>query len=178
MANPSTTSPTLLKRPSFSTFNPMDQLSQSQINQYQEAFALFDIDGDGSITAEELKKTLESLGVKINLDEVRDIINEFDINGDQKIDFREFVIMMLMNNDSEDDYEAAFKVFDADGDGAVLLADIGVIMRNLGVSLNQEEQRELFSQIDQDKNGKITYDEFVKLMKMNRKQRSRKSLFG
>jgi len=167
-----------MKRPSFSNFNPMDQLSTSQIGQYQEAFALFDTDGDGTITSQELKKTLESLGVTITLDEVRDIINEFDLNGDQKIDFREFVIMMVMNNDSDDDYEAAFKVFDADGDGAVLLSDMSVIMRNLGVSLTKEEQQELFSQIDQDKNGKITYDEFVKLMKMGRKQRSRKNLFG
>jgi len=54
--------PTLLKRPSFSTFNPLDQLSKSQISQYQEAFSLFDKDGDGTIDTKELGTVMRSLG--------------------------------------------------------------------------------------------------------------------
>jgi calcium-dependent protein kinase len=58
------------------------------------AFADFDEDGSGSITAEELTSKLLELGIKNSKEEVEDIIKEVDVNHDGTIDYQEFVQLM------------------------------------------------------------------------------------
>lgn len=57
------------------------------------AFNLFDKDGSGSISADEVKSVL---GVGKNIDEKiwNEIVREVDENGDGEISFLEFKIMM------------------------------------------------------------------------------------
>ncbi|MEW5299955.1 MAG: hypothetical protein WDW38_002778 [Sanguina aurantia] len=58
----------------------------------KRAFEEFDLDGNGCITREELTIALSKLGVSTeNIDE---IIQEVDTDGDNEIDFNEFCIMM------------------------------------------------------------------------------------
>ena len=45
------------------------------------AFALFDRDGDGAITAKELKLTMTTLGFKIDDVVVKQMIDKFDADG-------------------------------------------------------------------------------------------------
>merc|ERR1712088_1020693 len=54
------------------------------------AFKVFDRDGDGLITAEELRLTMNNLGEPITEEEVKAMIAEADIDGDGKINFVEF----------------------------------------------------------------------------------------
>ena len=46
----------------------------------REAFDMFDKDKNGQISEDELMCVMCSLGIKPTLQEVRDIINEFDID--------------------------------------------------------------------------------------------------
>ena len=59
-----------------------------------KSFKIFDIDGDGLITEEELKTTMDSLGEPMNEKEVKAMIAEADLDGDGKINFKEFQILM------------------------------------------------------------------------------------
>ena len=59
------------------------------------AFKVFDRDGDGLITGEELRLTMNNLGEPITEEEVRDMIAEADIDGDGKINFAEFKSLMV-----------------------------------------------------------------------------------
>ena len=52
-----------------------------------EAFKVFDKDGDGFISADELRIVMTSLGEKLTDQEVDDMLNEADTNGDGKIDY-------------------------------------------------------------------------------------------
>ena len=47
----------------------------------REAFELFDIDGDGKITTDELGTVMKSLGMNPSQDELREMIKEVDIDG-------------------------------------------------------------------------------------------------
>merc|ERR1719364_272127 len=65
------------------------------------AFRVFDLDGDGQITREELAQVLSGDRVKdveealsINKDEIERIIKEVDEDGDGQISFQEFFNMM------------------------------------------------------------------------------------
>jgi len=60
------------------------------------AFKVFDIDGDGFITAKELSKTLRALGQNVTDDDIRHMIDGADTrNADGKIDFEEFQLLMM-----------------------------------------------------------------------------------
>ena len=59
----------------------------------QEAFNFFDKDKNGTISLEEVKKAFSSMrGYKKS--DFEKILNEIDLNKDEKIDFAEFKTMM------------------------------------------------------------------------------------
>lgn len=60
----------------------------------KEAFKVFDKDGDGKISAKELKSVMSSLGEQLTDEEVQNMIKDADKNGDGEIDYDEFVLMM------------------------------------------------------------------------------------
>lgn len=60
----------------------------------KEAFKVFDKNGDGKISAEELKTVMLNLGEKLTDDEINEMIREADANGDGQVDYEEFVKMM------------------------------------------------------------------------------------
>lgn len=49
--------------------------------EYREAFRLFDKDGDGSITKEELGRVMRSLGQFARTEELQQMLQEVDIDG-------------------------------------------------------------------------------------------------
>ena len=51
------------------------------ITEYKEAFALFDRNGDGNISANELGSIMRKLGQNPTDTELRDMIREFDTDG-------------------------------------------------------------------------------------------------
>lgn len=59
-----------------------------------KSFNVFDIDGDGLITEDELQTTMSSLGDPMNEKEVKAMIAEADLDGDGKINFKEFQVLM------------------------------------------------------------------------------------
>lgn len=56
-------------------------LTDEQIAEFQEAFNLFDKDGDGKITSQELGIVMRSLGQRPTEAELRDMVNEVDEDG-------------------------------------------------------------------------------------------------
>ena len=58
------------------------------------SFNVFDRNGDGLITEDELHVTMNNLGEPMNEDEVKAMINEADLDGDGKINLREFKLLM------------------------------------------------------------------------------------
>ena len=55
------------------------------LSEIKEAFALFDKDGDGKITTKELGSVMRSLGQNPTEEELRDMINEVDADGEHFI---------------------------------------------------------------------------------------------
>jgi len=59
-----------------------------------EAFMVFDKDGNGFISAAELRHVMTNLGEKLTDEEVDEMIREADIDGDGQVNYEEFVTMM------------------------------------------------------------------------------------
>ncbi|TGZ72770.1 hypothetical protein CRM22_001903 [Opisthorchis felineus] len=58
---------------------------------YRRAFAEFDKDGDGYISAEELQVLMTSFGEALTHDDIMEMIREADKDGDGKVNFEDFL---------------------------------------------------------------------------------------
>jgi len=67
---------------------------EDQEEELREAFRVFDKDGNGFISAAELRHVMTNLGEKLTDDEVDEMIQEADIDGDGQVNYQEFVTMM------------------------------------------------------------------------------------
>ncbi|CAF4528430.1 unnamed protein product [Rotaria magnacalcarata] len=63
------------------------KLNSNQIQELQQAFALFDTDRSGSISVSELNQVLHALGVSISAQEVRQMFSAIDVDS-KIIDFK------------------------------------------------------------------------------------------
>ena len=57
----------------------------------KEAFRVFDKDGNGFISAAELRHVMTNLGEKLTDEEVDEMIREADVDGDGQVNYEEFV---------------------------------------------------------------------------------------
>lgn len=60
-----------------------------------ESFQVLDADGDGVLSLEELHSLLTTLGDKLSPRECEEILRLADTNGDGRIDYKEFVKLLL-----------------------------------------------------------------------------------
>lgn len=142
----------------------MDELLNAE---FKEAFDEFDKDGSGTISTKELLGVMRSMGQNPTEDELLALVMEVDLNGDGTIDFPEFLEMMKQKSseaDQEADLKEAFKIFDRDKDGFIDMKELKKVANMLGAMLSKEEVDEFMKEADVDGNGKLDYDEFVKMM--------------
>ncbi|XP_071079017.1 uncharacterized protein [Haliotis cracherodii] len=157
----------------------LDELTQEQIEgkvttlaqtcnkDYSRAFRLFDKDGDGTIDAKELGTVMRSLGQNPNDEELQEILEEVDADGNGYIDFEEFLGMMakkMQSRDSEEEIKEAFKVFDKESKGYLTSDELRHIMTTMGEKLTHEDVDDMIREADLDGDGKIDYLEFSKML--------------
>jgi len=72
-----------------------------QTAEIREAFRIFDRDGNGFIDSKELKHIVTQMGQVLTNAEADEFMLEADLNGDGKLDFNEFMQMMMksLNDD-------------------------------------------------------------------------------
>jgi len=63
--------------------------------EFIEAFRVFDRDGNGFVSAAELRQALTAMGEKMTDEEVDEIIKEAQIDGEGMINYERFVKMMM-----------------------------------------------------------------------------------
>ncbi len=140
---------------------------EDELNEYQEAFNLFDKDGSGSISPKEFIKVLKNLGQKISNEEADQIIKELDHDNSGEIDFDEFVSYMVKvrvktEENEEDEIIKAFQTFDVDKDDYISNQEFRHILCNIGTDrFTQDECDEIFKEADLDNDGRLNYREFV-----------------
>ncbi|CAD8083807.1 unnamed protein product [Paramecium sonneborni] len=98
--------------------NNQQVLSESQKNEIKKAFDYFDTAGSGTIEATNLKVVLRALGFDPTQEEIGKLIKDLgkgDVKYDaQRIDFQEFLEIMMVKmsqKDSLDDIKKAFNLF-------------------------------------------------------------------
>uniref|UniRef100_A0A3Q0S5L3 Lysophosphatidylcholine acyltransferase 1 n=1 Tax=Amphilophus citrinellus TaxID=61819 RepID=A0A3Q0S5L3_AMPCI len=109
----------------------------------------------------ELEDFAHFLDVPVS-DMLRDMFGLFDEHEDNRMDIREYVIALSVvcrPAKTLETMKLAFKMFEAEEDGAITESELAVILKTaLGVS--HISVSHLFTAIDVDDTGKITFDKF------------------
>uniref|UniRef100_A0ACD5ZTM7 Uncharacterized protein n=1 Tax=Avena sativa TaxID=4498 RepID=A0ACD5ZTM7_AVESA len=154
-------------------------ISSEQMSEFREAFAFFDKDGDGRISAEELSTVVRSLGQSPTPEELRDMVRDVDADGNGTIEFAEFLALMSRQHEAahaadggspEEELREAFGVFDRDHDGHISKAELRHVMISLGEKLTDEEVEGMIAEADLDGDGQVNFDEFVRMMMLSDQQ--------
>merc|ERR1711879_862685 len=114
----------------------------------QEAFKLFDMDGDGMITKDELRKLVEKVGGKMTEGEAKGLIHQADKDGNESIDFSEFSKLW-----------AAIKG-EGEGEMTSVITDCDHFSGD-----KMEEAKKCIAELDVDKDGRVSYPEFLLVWK-------------
>ena len=139
-------------------------LTRAQVQEFKEAFDIFDVDGGGTITAEELGEVMKSLGQRPTRAQLEAMVREIDADGDGAIDFPEFLTMMLrkMNEgDPERELRDVFTVFDKDQSGTISADELKSVMKVIGEKLTEQEIEDAIRLADTTGDGEVDYDEFI-----------------
>ncbi|XP_023235515.1 calmodulin-like [Centruroides sculpturatus] len=145
----------------------MDQLTDEQISEFREAFSLFDKEGNGTITGKELGTLMRSLGQNPTEAQLKAMIQDLQNSGRDQIDFPLFLELMakqMREAISEQEIRDAFKIFDRDNTGYIIVAELRHVLTNLGEKLTDEEMDELLREVEIDNEGRIKYQEFVDMV--------------
>ncbi|KAG0289782.1 calmodulin-like 3 [Dissophora globulifera] len=145
----------------------MSQLTHGQETEYKEAFALFDPTNSGVIQPKAIADFLA-------------LLNDPELSNSVKIptqplDYKTFVALMSKNDrgaeTSDDAYGTLFKAINKDGSGNISATELRAALYRLGnSSLSEADVDEIVHEADVSGDGRITLEEFLKIMLKSEKK--------
>jgi len=146
----------------------VDRSMEREVNPYKDTFEMFDEDGDGIVSINDMVKLIKSSGLSYEGDKLRQRIKQADANGDKAITFDEFMTLFIKVKGSfgqgNFDFEKYFGKFDKDGDGFISKSEfkkkIRSVFKKLGKDITNDDIKNAFKLIDSNGDGMISLDEF------------------
>ena len=145
--------------------NAVENLSEDLMEEFRQAFALFDKDGNGSISSDELGSVLQSLGQTPTQEDLDKMIKEVDNDDNSTIEFSEFCTMMaskMRKVENEEEISEAFKVFDINSDGYITINELTQTMSVLDEDFTDEECETRIKLVGTE--GKVNFNQFKNMM--------------
>jgi len=146
------------------------QLNENEIKNLRETFQALDNNGDGFLTAAEMRDGLSKAGLKEVPADLQAILEDVDADGSGVIDYTEFLAATLDKKLylQEQQCWSAFRVFDRNGDGKISLDELKFVLQNgevtdaFGAGKDMES---LLKEVDTSGDGEIDFQEFMAMMR-------------
>ncbi|KAL6902202.1 hypothetical protein ACP4OV_005078 [Aristida adscensionis] len=176
---PAAGKPSLSKKPS-----PSFRLRNGSLNalRLRRVFDLFDRNGDGEITLDEMACALDALGLGADRAGLEAAVGGYIPAGAAGLRFDDFESLHRALGDAlfgpipeavpeeevddEGDMKEAFRVFDEDGDGFISAAELQAVLKKLGLpeARNLATVQEMICNVDSDRDGRVDFGEFKNMM--------------
>ncbi|KAL3640630.1 Calcium-dependent protein kinase 10 [Castilleja foliolosa] len=145
-----------------------EHLSVEEVEVIRDMFTLMDTDNDGKVTYEELKAGLRRVGSQLAEPEIKLLMDVADVDGNGVLDYGEFVAVTihLQRIENDEHIRKAFMFFDKDGSGYIELDELRqALVDESSGEADLDVVSDIMREVDTDKDGQISYDEFVAMMK-------------
>lgn len=132
-------------------------------DQPADTFALWDRDGDGRISADDILSGITALGLEIDAEAVERLVAAADTDGDWLISRAEFEAARLGRDPEITDADAAFDTFDVNHNELIELDELESLLRTCP-GLSDESAETLLTAADLDGDGFLSRAEFAALL--------------
>ena len=133
----------------------------------KEGFQVMDTNNRGKINIDELRVGLHKLGHQVPESDVQALMDAGDVDGDGHLDYGEFVAISVhlrkMGNDEH--LRKAFQFFDQNKSEYIEIEELRSALSDDLDTNSEEVVNAIMHDVDTDKDGRISYDEFSTMMK-------------
>jgi calcium-dependent protein kinase len=142
-------------------------LSCDELNELRQAFTALDITNSGTLTLMEIDQALADHGFDVAKEEILEILQHADYKKDGQINYSEFLAATFSSKIlvNEGMIWEVFKRFDTDRSGYITVDKLKEVLRRLGKAVTDEEVQDMIAEVDLDRDGKISFEEFEKVFK-------------
>ncbi|KAH9301922.1 hypothetical protein KI387_013505 [Taxus chinensis] len=144
-----------------------EHLSVEEVAGIKDMFNMMDTDKNGSISLDELRAGMNKLGSHVAEADVQMLMEAADVDGNGVLDYGEFVAVSihLQRVGNDDHLHKAFAFFDKNDNGYIEVEELReALIDDLG-SNDTEVINDILREVDTDKDGRISYEEFAAMMK-------------
>uniref|UniRef100_A0A336MCJ4 CSON015064 protein n=2 Tax=Culicoides sonorensis TaxID=179676 RepID=A0A336MCJ4_CULSO len=139
---------------------------QDQLEDFQEAFNIFDDLGDGKINHKMVGECLRTLGLNPTEADLKKILEQF--TNDDRISFEIFIpiyeaLSKKKNTYMSEEFVDELKQFDRDGIGKISALELKHHLMSMGDKLKEDEADQLLAGLE-DENGRVNYEELVRMV--------------
>ena len=117
----------------------------------------FDVNGDGTLDDAELRPALKELGLEVSAAHTKDIVRNWDSDGNGVIDLVEFAALVRSVQ--------VFSRYDLDHSGDIDVEELRPALRRLGLAVAAPQVKHILRKYDADANGRIDLVEFAVLVR-------------
>lgn len=156
----------------------------------RKAFKYFDADASGDIDPDEFYSAMHAFGLEFTEDQVLALFGFYDTDRDGGLSYYEFIDKVLESDWGEGERESVvlavqlddeevemksvlrpeeldevrcqklFRHFDVNGSGEIDMRELGLLIKQLGMRMEQEAINNAMIDLDKDNNGAISFAEF------------------
>ncbi|KAL5981993.1 Calcium-dependent protein kinase 14 [Asimina triloba] len=144
-----------------------EHLSVEEVAGIKDMFQMMDMNNRGQITIEELKIGLQKIGQYVPDADLQLLVEAADNDGNGTLDYGEFVALSLhlrkIGNDEH--LRKAFHFFDQNQSGYIEIDELTASLTDDLGENSEEVINAIVRDVDTDKDGRISYEEFAAMMK-------------
>jgi Ca2+-binding EF-hand superfamily protein len=138
-------------------------ITPAEQEEIRHAFSLFDSEGTGDISIKELREALED-----GSERSQHILRQLPKTEFGRLTEEEFTVLLTQRNDDDDnsvdDMERIFTMFDKEKKGYISVADLKRIAEELGESMSPAELKEMIDRASASPGGKVNLEDFSSIM--------------
>jgi len=148
--------------------------NQSEAERLKE-FRKADLNGDGMVSEQELRKVLISMGYTPLQEPVNEVLQDVDTGQDRLLDVHDFFDFIFIfrqregfRKDEVQEMRRLFERFDQDDSGEISAMELKELFRHMGYRVTMDQVHLFVAQVDENNSNCLDFREYLRLMQLHR----------